>query len=85
MPEIGQQLRPDLNVAIFYSCKTGVDVALLRVGLDAREGAIEKSGVGFVLPVVLERMNVGLCRGAHASNMTESSRGQETPERPSRD
>src|SRR5690242_8826209 len=62
---LGHQPRPDLDVAIFDRRETRVDVPLLRVGLDAGQRAVEKRGVGLVLPVMLERVKVGRRSGCH--------------------
>jgi hypothetical protein len=62
MTKLGEQIRPDLDVSVFDDREPGVHVALVRVRFDAGERAVQKRGVGLVLPVVLERMNVGLGR-----------------------
>jgi len=70
MPQVGEKLRPDLDVTVFDRGKAGVHVALLRIGLDPGQGAIQERGVGLVLPVVLESVDVWLGRLWHAGNMT---------------
>ena len=55
---LGQQLRPDYDVPVFNIGKPRVDVFLFRIELRRRENAIEVRGISFVLPVVLERVNV---------------------------
>src|SRR5450759_5865979 len=60
MSMLCQEIGPDYDVPIFDVRQSGVDILLLGVRLSRGEKAIEIGRVRFVLPVVLERMNVDL-------------------------
>ena len=68
---LGEQLRPDLDVAVLHRGEATVDVLLLRVGLDVRQGAIQERRIGLVLPVMLESMEVRLRCGSHAGKYAD--------------
>jgi hypothetical protein len=75
------QVAPDDHVAILYFSEARVDVLLFLVGLGGGQNAIEIRSVGFVLPMVLERVEVGrgavlrgLEHGGHSGNIAEPSR-----------
>ena len=63
-----QEIGPDYDVPIFDVRQSGIDVALFGVRLRRGEKAIEMGRVRFVLPMVLERVNVDLAnvRGCFA-------------------
>ena len=60
-----EKIAPDYNVPVFHLRKTRVNVLLVRVGFRLSENAIQKRCVSFVLPVVLEGVNVRLRGGGH--------------------
>src|SRR4029077_5432402 len=60
MPVFCQKLGPDYDVPIFDVSQSGVDVFLFWVRLGRSEKAVQIGRVRFVLPVVLERMDVDL-------------------------
>lgn len=63
-----QKIGPDYDVPIFDIGQPGIDVLLFRVRLRRGEKAIEIGRVRFILPVVLEGMDVDLAalRGCFA-------------------
>ena len=79
-----EEIGPDHDVPVFDVGEPGIDVFFLGVGLRRGEEAIEVGRVRFVLPVVLERMNIdlagvrrcfaGLERRRHAFNITRPRR-----------
>ena len=58
MAVLREQLRPDYDVSVFDVSQPGVDVSLFWIELRGSENAIEVRGISFVLPVMLERVNV---------------------------
>jgi hypothetical protein len=60
MSVLGEQISPHYDVPVFDVGKARINVALLRVGLGCGEEAIEISGVSFILPVMLELVDVYL-------------------------
>ena len=52
------QFAPDDYMPVLYISETGIDVLLLRIRFRFAEDSIEKRGVGLVLPVMLERVNI---------------------------
>ena len=53
---------PHLDVPVFDFGQPAIEVLLLRVGLGVGEQAIQIRRIGFVLPVVLEGVEVGSVR-----------------------
>jgi hypothetical protein len=80
MSMLCQETGPDHDVPVLDVRQSRVDVFLFRVGLRRGEDPIEIGGVRFILPMVLERVNVdlasvrwcfaGLQRRGHAFNIT---------------
>jgi hypothetical protein len=58
----GEQIGPHYDVTIFDVGEARIDVFFLRVRLGCGEEAIEIGGVGFILPMVLELVDVDLVR-----------------------
>jgi hypothetical protein len=58
MSVLREKVTPDYDVPVFNVGQPGVNVLLLRIRLRRGEDAIEVRGVSFVLPVVLERVDV---------------------------
>jgi hypothetical protein len=54
-----EQRRPDLQMPILDLREPPIHVLLRGIGLRLREHAIEEGGVGLVLPVMLERVEIG--------------------------
>ena len=81
MPELGEQLGPDLDVAILDDGEARVHVAFFGVGFHARQRSIQERGVGLVLPVVLERVDVGRGRKRHVGKYARVGRERGTRER----
>jgi hypothetical protein len=85
-----QQIAPDNYMPVFDSGKAGVNVFLARVRFSLGKYSIEECCVGFVLPMMLERVNIGLvtlatpglCGGRHRSNMSEHLRLRHLRTRP---
>ena len=71
------QVTPDDDVPVLYLSQPPVDVLFFRIRLGVSENAVEECRVRFVLPVVLERVDVRLVqlgsawfgRRWHGSNM----------------
>jgi hypothetical protein len=65
MTVLRHQVAPHDHVPVFYSGEAGIDVLLLRIRFSFAEDSIEKGGVGLVLPVMFEGVNIRLvARGA---------------------
>src|SRR5690242_4864924 len=56
---IREQLRPDLDVPVLDGGQAQIEVPLLGVSLRARQYTIQVRGVGLVLPMMLEGVQVG--------------------------
>ena len=69
MTVLGQQVAPHYDMAVFDGCQSRINVLLVQIGLGLRENAVEERRIGLVLPMVLKRVNVGVNRGSHRSNM----------------
>jgi hypothetical protein len=54
----GQQIRPDLNVLVLDLGESQIQRLLVLVSLRGRQHPIQVCGVGFVLPVMLERVEI---------------------------
>ena len=55
----GEEIAPNHYVAVLDVRQTRVDILLVQIGFGGREDAIQIGGVCFVLPVVLEGVNIG--------------------------
>ena len=66
------EISPDNDVPVFNFGKPRVDVLLAGIGFSSGENAVEERGVGLVLPVVLESVDVGADCGGHRSNMPDA-------------
>ena len=55
---VGEQLRPNLDVPILHFGEAPKQILLLDVGLRVSEKTIEVRCVCFVLPMVLERVQI---------------------------
>jgi hypothetical protein len=83
MTVVREEIGPDHDVPVFDVREPGIDVFFPGVRLRCGKEAIEIGRVRFVLPVVLERMNIdlagmrarlaGLERRRHAFNITRAS------------
>jgi hypothetical protein len=79
----GQEVGPDYDVPVFDVRQSRVNVLLFRIRLRRGEKAIEIGRVGFILPVVLESVDIDLAncrrrfarlqRRRHAFNITTSA------------
>ena len=58
MAVLGQQLLPHLHVPVFDVGEAKVQGLLVRVRFRGRQDTIQKGGVGFVLPMVFEGVQV---------------------------
>ena len=65
----GEEISPHHDVPVLYIREPGINVLLSFVRLGGRENPVEVSGIGFVLPVVLEGMNVRGWGCGHWSNL----------------
>jgi hypothetical protein len=84
MTVLREEIRPDYDVSVFDIRQPGIDVLFLGVRLRRGEKPIEVGRVRFVLPVVLERMNIGIAgvrgsfagleRRRHVFNIARASR-----------
>ena len=54
----GEEIGPDYDVPIFDVSEPGIDVFLFWIRLRRGQNPIEVGGVGFILPMVLERVDV---------------------------
>jgi hypothetical protein len=68
MTVLREEIGPDDHMPVFDIREPGIDVFFLGVRLRRGEEPIEIGRVRFVLPVVLERMNIGIAgvRGCFA-------------------
>ena len=55
-----EQIGPDNNVPIFDVGQARIDVLLFRIGFRGGEEAVQIRRIGFILPMVLERVYVDL-------------------------
>ena len=65
----GKQVTPYHDVSVFYFSEPRINVFLARISLRLGENAIEVGGIGFILPVMLEGVDIGLDGSCHRSNM----------------
>jgi hypothetical protein len=76
-----QQVAPYDHVAIFDLRQARVNPLLPLIGLRVSQNPVEKGGVGFILPVVLEGVDVGFMPGrrgggCHVYNMPATVRSR---------
>ena len=57
-----EQTGPDMEMPVFHVRQSSIDVLLGRVGLRIGQQTIQERGVGLILPVMLEGIEIG-CAG----------------------
>ena len=58
MPKLRHEVAPDDDVTLLYIGQPCVNVFLFRVRLRMGQDPVQEGSVGFILPVMLERVNI---------------------------